>query len=583
MQAKDIQYLLYEPVLAKLREQRSFSKKLAKAHGKRHYLRVKHLENSRPCATLDHVVKERYPSFTDALRDLDDALSTIFLFANIPTNSSLPINTILNCQRLCNEWQRYIIHTNCLQKSFLSIKGIYYQAEVLGQDILWLVPYKFAQNVPADIDFRIMHTFVEFYASLLSFVLFKLYAGQGFVYPPKLDEKADSNAGGFNALRLEPTVVGLIPSANARPRKEANSQMETVSDKITSLLTENDETQTVRAVVEHTMLNTSGDAMDSFPIVVRSSVLDTFPQPSPHTGNWKPSSADHSALFAPYVFYLSRETPREALEFLLRSFGCRKIGWDPVLGDGAFTETEADLRVTHQIVDRAQTSRSVLPSPVDVAATETHILQRVPSRIYVQPQYIWDCINAGRILPPAEYGPGELLPPHLSPWISTTLKGYNSIEPFTYAKTQQFGEIEQDADQWTGMKKNYAVMEGSNVESKVEQKVTANKMHDDYRTEDGVENDELLRRAFQEELEAEAVGAKFRIVSKENERKSQLKKYRTDQNAEIELKEMQMMMMPQRKRKLYEKMMHGNIKKDEEAERLRNNRRNREIDERIKR
>ena len=30
---------------------------------------------------------------------------------------------------------------------FLSIKGIYYQAEVLGQTITWLVPYQFSHDV----------------------------------------------------------------------------------------------------------------------------------------------------------------------------------------------------------------------------------------------------------------------------------------------------------------------------------------------------------------------------------------------------------------------------------------------------
>jgi len=30
---------------------------------------------------------------------------------------------------------------------FLSIKGIYYQAEVLGQTITWIIPYQFAHDV----------------------------------------------------------------------------------------------------------------------------------------------------------------------------------------------------------------------------------------------------------------------------------------------------------------------------------------------------------------------------------------------------------------------------------------------------
>lgn len=34
-----------------------------------------------------------------------------------------------------------------LSQVFLSIKGIYYQADVLGQLITWLVPYQFAHNV----------------------------------------------------------------------------------------------------------------------------------------------------------------------------------------------------------------------------------------------------------------------------------------------------------------------------------------------------------------------------------------------------------------------------------------------------
>lgn len=35
----------------------------------------------------------------------------------------------------------------CSQKVFISIKGIYYQAEVMGQLVTWLVPYQFAHDV----------------------------------------------------------------------------------------------------------------------------------------------------------------------------------------------------------------------------------------------------------------------------------------------------------------------------------------------------------------------------------------------------------------------------------------------------
>lgn len=88
-----------------------------------------------------------YPTFIDALRDIDDALCMIFLFSTLPTTARLPRELVENCARLAAEWQLYVLHTHSLRKVFFSIKGVYYQAEVMDQTITWLIPYSFTQSV----------------------------------------------------------------------------------------------------------------------------------------------------------------------------------------------------------------------------------------------------------------------------------------------------------------------------------------------------------------------------------------------------------------------------------------------------
>lgn len=71
----------------------------------------------------------------------------VFLFANLPASARIPVSLVDNCTRLAAEWQLYVLHSRSLRKVFLSIKGVYYQAEVMGQTVTWLVPYQFTQNV----------------------------------------------------------------------------------------------------------------------------------------------------------------------------------------------------------------------------------------------------------------------------------------------------------------------------------------------------------------------------------------------------------------------------------------------------
>lgn len=104
--------------------------------------------------------------------------------------------------RLSHEWQAYISRTNKLRKTFISVKGTYYQVifllflfyfriwylkkflnrrsciflcsftqvEIEGQKITWLTPHALQQVITDDVDFKVMLTFLEFYeVRLLSF------------------------------------------------------------------------------------------------------------------------------------------------------------------------------------------------------------------------------------------------------------------------------------------------------------------------------------------------------------------------------------------------------------------------------
>ena len=76
----------------------------------------------------------------------------------------------------------YCTITQCFTKCFFSIKGIYYQIELMGVKITWLAPYQFNQRLPFDIDYKVIGTFREFYTALLRFVNYRLFTDLGIPY-----------------------------------------------------------------------------------------------------------------------------------------------------------------------------------------------------------------------------------------------------------------------------------------------------------------------------------------------------------------------------------------------------------------
>ena len=316
---KDIQFLLHEPLLQVFRQERVHIRKLNKAIGKREFAVAKALQDNKPIYTLDHILKERYPSFGDALADMDDALSLVSLFATLPVGDHLSADKVSEAQRLCNEFNHFVIQSHSLQKVFLSIKGIYYQAEINNQPITWLVPYQFCQEVPTDVDFKVMRTFLDIYSTLVGFVNFKLYSDFGLSYPPSLDESQ--------------------PPA----KKLKSDQMKSLERKL-----------------EEIQSNASDNEQEDV----------------------QEDGTSESLLFSSCVFWLSRETPRDSLEFVIKAFG------------GQMATDDADARITHHISDRP-----------------------LPNNGYIQPQWVYDCINSQKLLKTEGYLQGDELPPHLSPFV----------------------------------------------------------------------------------------------------------------------------------------------------------------------
>ncbi|XP_072944349.1 pescadillo homolog [Epargyreus clarus] len=363
---KDIKFLLHEPIIWKLRELKVYQQKIRKARAMREYGRMRKYFRDYPDMNIDHIVKERYPTFVDALRDLDDCLTLCFLFSTFPSLKRVPRDQSLLCRRLTVEFMHAVIAAKALRKVFISIKGYYYQAEIEGQTITWIVPHHFSfqpQNKD-EVDFKIMSTFVEFYITLLGFVNFKLYHTLNLVYPPKLTS-------GFNA----------------DTEKDLIDEQAYVAERIAAM-------------------NISLARIAGTNEVEDSPEIDIFPTEGEDPQKLEEAKLEAEkvkklkTLFKGLKFFINREVPREPLVFIIRCFG-GEVSWDRDHFVGA-TFDETDESIAYQIVDRPSMDKQYL------------------SRYYVQPQWVFDSVNTRSLLPINNYLMGAVLPPHLSPFSDKT-------------------------------------------------------------------------------------------------------------------------------------------------------------------
>ncbi|XP_016530412.1 pescadillo isoform X2 [Poecilia formosa] len=481
---KDIRFLLHEPIVSKFREYKIFVRKLRRAYGKTEWSAVERLKENKPAYKLDHIVKERYPTFIDALRDIDDALCMCFLFSTFARTGKCHVQTIQLCRRLTVEWMNYVIASRALRKVFLSIKGIYYQAEVMGQLITWLVPYQFSHDHPTDVDYRVMATFTELYTTLLGFVNFRLYQSLNLVYPPKLDSKAESE------------LKEVEEEDYAMNSESHTEKLSALSSSLARVVSSEEEEE---------------------------AKLDQFPDEEEDMEKMEAREKEQKQLetqkkiFEGLKFFINREVPRESLAFVIRCFG-GQVSWDKSVCIGS-TYDVTDETITHQIVDRPNVDKQYM------------------NRYYIQPQWVYDCVNTKMRLPVEDYFLGVTLPPHLSPFVEEKEGDYVPPEKLKIMALQRGEKPAQQEEE-----------EDENEEE-----------------EDDEEEAEEKNLKKMEEQRSQGKSLQVKVtpgkVKAEN-------RARLEQEEKAEEKRLAIMMMKKKEKYLYDKIMFGKKRQVREANKL---------------
>ena len=494
---KDIRFLLHEPITWKIRDFKVFLRKLKKATDKGNVEAAARLRENKPKYNLDHIVKERYPTFVDAIRDLEDCLCLCALYATFPKNPTTPTEMIDLCRRLVVEFMHYVIESRSLRKVFVSIKGYYYQAEIMGQTVTWVVPHKFTTTAPQNVDLKLMAIFVEFYTTMLGFVNFRLYHNLNLKYPPTL---VGFGSGKDDALALEEVV----------DKHGKSLEKEEVDERIAAL----------NQSLVRTVANMGGEddvELDVIPTV------DGDVEKMAEAKLEADEVRNLQNLFKGKRFFLSREVPRENLVFMIRALG-GEVSWDAAVAPGG-NYGEDDARVTHQVCDR--------PS-VDM---------RHVSRVYVQPQWIFDSINLRREAPVQKYFVGETLPPHLSPFEAADRRIGDYVPP-----------------------EEKKLLEGDEDEEEVEDEEDEEESEEDEDDEEGEEEEESEDETSKMKVE---VGKPEKVNPKEEAKALEEEEFR-----------LRKMMIKKKHKGLYRSMMKSRKRRTHESKQL--ERKRKQIDEKAK-
>ncbi|VDD77018.1 unnamed protein product [Mesocestoides corti] len=360
--SKDIGFLAREPLIQTFRSLRVHQRRLKRAREKLDRDKEFRLRMNKPTYTLHQLIRERYPTRRDALRDLNDSLNLVFLFSRLPRLTQFHPALISLCRRFCVEFLHYVIAMRCIRKAFISIKGFFLEAVIDEIPVAWVIPHQAATHAPSDVDYRLLATCVEFDVTLVGSLLVNLYKEAGLLYPPKLNSQnvhdpastyCSAESAQFEFLSSLSLPIKRLEENIAEPAELDNLvELQTIDDSVTAAVNKQVQVQRIKN------------------------------------------------LFEGKRFFLNREVPKEVLTVIIRACG-GDCSWDISSGPGA-TYTEDDSRIDYQVVDRPMKSMSA-------------------NRAYVQPQWVFDSLNAGRLLPTQDYLPSASLPPHLSPFATAVV------------------------------------------------------------------------------------------------------------------------------------------------------------------
>ncbi|XP_014097040.2 pescadillo homolog isoform X1 [Bactrocera oleae] len=517
--AKDIRFLLHEPIVWTLRDYKIFAKKTGRDRAIKDFRNLKRRLALYPELRIDHIVKERYPTFIDAIKDLDDCLTLLFLFSTFPSLRLIPRDQSFLCRRLTIEFLHYIISSKSIRKVFISIKGFYFQADIKGQKVTWIMPhhYPFKPHSKAEVDFKVMSIFVEFYTILLGFVNYRLYHSVGYTYPPKFRSEIHNDL-----------------------QDNFKDELSYVSDRIAALNSD--------------LIFIENELEDEIEIMDLDFLEQS--QSSNRIRKLKKEAKELKALrslFKGLKFYINREVPREPIVILIRSFG-GKISWDSTVFVGA-TYDESDETITHQIVDRPILSKKYI------------------SRDYIQPQWVFDCVNKRTLLPTNSYFEGVVLPPHLSPFVDSNRDSYVPPEEHENKNQSDFNQ-KKSVEENAGCSEKEIIdsstmddeqLQIAYMEEKADFEEYGHMQNEEGQNDDDVEvaEKEMQKQQREEKLSMSVQAGKVHKENKNIRRKNEIDEHR-----------LQARMVKSRHRNLFRKLIREKQVKEKEKWLLKKKRRN---------